>query len=53
MFFSSLRAKLIFILILLGGVPLLVVGAISYHSAANALMVQTKAAAGQCGPKNR
>ena len=41
-FFSSLRAKLIFILIILGGIPLLVVGAISYHSAANALMVQTR-----------
>ena len=42
MFFQSLRAKLIFILVLLGGVPLLVVGAISYHSAANALMKQTR-----------
>ncbi len=41
-FFASLRAKLIFILVILGGVPLLVVGAISYHSAANALVKQTR-----------
>ncbi|WP_153307440.1 PAS domain-containing sensor histidine kinase [Desulfospira joergensenii] len=42
MLFSSIRTKLICILIILGGVPLLVVGTISYHSAANALMVQTR-----------
>ncbi len=41
-FFNSIRTKLICILIVLGGLPLMVVGAVSYHSAANALMVQTR-----------
>lgn len=42
MLFSSIRTKLICILMILGAIPLLVVGAVSYHSAANALLVQTR-----------
>lgn len=42
MFFSSIRSKLICLLIILGGVPLLIVGAVSYQSAADALIVQTR-----------
>lgn len=49
--FSSIRSKLIAILIILGVIPLLVVGYLSYRSASNALLSQTKEQLGNLADK--
>ncbi|MBW1820641.1 MAG: hypothetical protein JRI92_02590, partial [Deltaproteobacteria bacterium] len=49
--FSSIRSKLIAILIILGVIPLLVVGYFSYRSASDALLSQTKEQLGNLANK--
>ncbi|MEA3434942.1 MAG: cache domain-containing protein [Thermodesulfobacteriota bacterium] len=49
--FSSIRSKLIAILIILGVIPLLVVGYLSYRSASDALLSQTKEQLGNLADK--
>jgi len=49
--FSSIRSKLIAILIILGVIPLLVVGYFSYRSASDALLSQTKEQLGNLADK--
>jgi len=49
--FSSIRSKLIAILIILGMIPLLVVGYLSYRSASDALLSQTKEQLGNLSDK--
>ena len=49
--FSSIRSKLIAILIILGVIPLLVIGYLSYRSASDALLSQTKEQLGNLADK--
>lgn len=49
--FSSIRSKLISILVILGGLPLLIVGYLSYESASRALLFQTKEQLGNVADK--
>ncbi|MDD5204658.1 MAG: cache domain-containing protein [Desulfobacterales bacterium] len=49
--FSSIRSKLISVLIIFGGLPLLVVGYLSYESASRALLLQTQEQLGNVADK--
>ena len=49
--FSSIRSKFIVILLLFGGLPMLIVGYLSYESASRALLSQTKEQLGNVAEK--
>lgn len=50
-FFSSIRSKFIAIFVILGVIPLIIVGYFAYKSASNALLLQTREQLGNLADK--